>query len=54
MANLCYRQQCNILASLCNVAEIFFDLNQFWIFWTDLYGSPQYQISQESVHRKPG
>jgi len=30
------------------------DLNKFCIFLTDLYGSPQYQISHESVHRKPG
>ena len=54
MANLRYRQQWNILSSLCNVAHVFSDLNHFWIFWTDLYGSPQYPISQESVHRKPG
>ena len=45
MANLCYRKQCNILASLCNVADVFSDLNRFWIFWTE--------VSSIKFHKNP-
>jgi hypothetical protein len=47
---LCQRQQLDTYLGIHEERPIFLsDLNQIWIFWTDVRKSPQYQISRKSV-----
>jgi hypothetical protein len=53
MTNSCCQQQWNIPRFSCKALDIFFSIDELWIFMTDFNAIVQYQISQKIFQWEP-